>query len=308
MQTLSDCILLFPPQWFRVMEWDVNKLDWPYSNISRFSYSRPYDWHFQDSRDVNKPTLLLIHGTGSSTHSWRLLIPKLIGSFRIVAIDLPGHGFTKTKNHNRSSLEMMAQDLEALLRKEKINPVVIVGHSAGAALGFRLALNKKKSDTSVIAINGVLNNYFEGLSGFLYPIAAKALATNPLSAPFMAKINRATNQTKKLNDITGSKIDKKSLSFYHRLFSNVEHLSGTLAMMSQWKLDLLNRDLTNFRQASLFLIGGNDKMVSPKALKDYASLVRNSLVRIEVKLGHLMHEESPSIVSKHILEFYKSLQ
>ena len=288
------------------MEWRSDKSDWSLNEISRFSFSRPYNWHIQDTMDTMKPVALLLHGTGASTHSWRLLIPKLKKPFRVIAIDLPGHGFTKTKNHKRSSLEFMAQDLKTLMDKEDINPSVIIGHSAGAALGFRFALNMRNRQASVISINGVLGSYFSGLSGLFYPIAAKALATNPLSTSFMAKINQLTNQTKKLAELTGSKIDDESLTFYNRLFSDSNHLHGTLAMMSQWKLDLLNQDLKDFKQAALFLIGGNDKMVSPKALKDYGRAVANSKILVEEELGHLMHEENPTLIFNHIWHFYKN--
>ena len=104
------------------MEWQANKSDWSFNEISRFSYARPYNWHIQDTMDSIKPVALLLHGTGASTHSWRLLIPKLKKSFRVFAIDLPGHGFTKTKSHIRSSLEMMAQDIENLLKQERQMP------------------------------------------------------------------------------------------------------------------------------------------------------------------------------------------
>ena len=257
--------------------------------------------------DESKPVVLLIHGTGASTHSWRLLIPQLREYFRVFAIDLPGHGFTKTKTHNRSSLEKIAEDLKTLLGKEDINPKLIIGHSAGAALAFRLALDLETNQASIISINGVLGNYFDGLSGFFYPIAAKALATNPFSAVVIAKINQLTNQTRKIRELTGSKIDEKSLDYYSRLFSNSDHLYGTLAMMSQWSLNRLTTELIDFNQATLFLIGGNDKMVEPKALKKYTHLVKRSKIEVEEHLGHLMHEESPDKICNYIFSFYKEI-
>jgi magnesium chelatase accessory protein len=43
-----------------------------------------------------RPTVLLLHGTGASTHSWRALAPLLARRCTVVALDLPGHGFTGT--------------------------------------------------------------------------------------------------------------------------------------------------------------------------------------------------------------------
>ena len=78
-------------------------------------------------------------------------------------------------------------------------------------------------------------------------------------------------------------------------------------MMSQWKLESLNNDLPQLKQKSLFLIGQNDKMVTQSSLLKYAKKVKGSKIKVEVGLGHLMHEEAPVIVQKHILRFFKDL-
>jgi magnesium chelatase accessory protein len=45
--------------------------------------------------DPEAPVALLVHGAGAATHSFRGLIPLLSGHYRVIAIDLPGHGFTR---------------------------------------------------------------------------------------------------------------------------------------------------------------------------------------------------------------------
>ncbi len=290
------------------MDWTTQRQNWSFNHLSRFSFVRPYKWYMVDTRDSEKPVLLLIHGTGASTHSWRHLVGLLKESFRVIAIDLPGHGLTKSKDHNRSSLNHMAKDIQSLLQSEGVKPKIIVGHSAGAALAFRLALDSKQSVKGVISINGVLDQYFSGLSSVFYPIAAKALAMNPLAAPFFARINKLTNQTRRLSKMTGSKIDDESLTHYGKLFSDSRHLAGTLAMMSQWNLDDLTSDLPKFKQQSLFLIGKKDRMVTEKSLISYAKKLKNSQIIIEPCLGHLMHEEEPKKIFNHLMIFYEKIE
>ena len=50
------------------------------------------------------PVVLLIHGTGAASHSWRGLAPLLASDFTLIAPDLPGHGFTQTPLAHRLSL------------------------------------------------------------------------------------------------------------------------------------------------------------------------------------------------------------
>ena len=130
---------------------------------------------------------------------------------------------------------------------------------------------------------------------------------NPLTATFFAKINKLTDQTRRLSRITGSKIDDESLRYYGRLFSDPKHLAGTLAMMSQWSFTDLNNDLHNFNRQSLFLIGKNDQMVSANSLIKYAQKLENSEIIIETGLGHLMHEENPGKIFERLMVFYKKI-
>ena len=66
--------------------------DWPLREASRFVEAGGLRWHVQTLGEG--PPALLIHGTAGATHSWRGLAPLLARDFRLVAPDLPGHGFT----------------------------------------------------------------------------------------------------------------------------------------------------------------------------------------------------------------------
>ena len=76
------------------LSWERDGRDWPNREASRFVEAGGLRWHVQQMG--RGPVLLLLHGTGASTHSWRALLPLLAKSFTVVAPDLPGHGFTAT--------------------------------------------------------------------------------------------------------------------------------------------------------------------------------------------------------------------
>ena len=107
--------------------------DWPNRDASRFVEVGGLRWHVQLMGAG--PTLLLVHGAGAATHSWRALMPLLARRFRVIAPDLPGHGFSDPLKARELSLPGMARALGALLRAMDVSPRVVVGHSAGAATG-----------------------------------------------------------------------------------------------------------------------------------------------------------------------------
>ena len=126
------------------LDWQRDGAGWPHAEASRFVNAAGLRWHVQQMgpRDASDaPWALLIHGTGAATHSWRGLMPLLAARYNVLAVDLPGHGFTSMAPAAQMSLPGMAQALAVLLIDLKLAPQLIVGHSAGAAIGARMALD-----------------------------------------------------------------------------------------------------------------------------------------------------------------------
>ena len=93
------------------LSWQRDGRDWPNREFSRFVSAAGLSLHVQVMGDG--PAVVLAHGTGSSTHSWRTLAPLLARRFTVIAPDLPGHGFTEMPETRRLSLpgaRIVAQD------------------------------------------------------------------------------------------------------------------------------------------------------------------------------------------------------
>src|SRR3954447_16458792 len=116
------------------LDWDRDGGDWPNRDASRFVSAAGIRWHVQEMGDG--PVLLLLHGTGASTHSWREVMPRLASRFRVIAPDLPGHGFTDALPPRRLTLPGMAAAIAGLLATLGAKPAMLVGHSAGAAIAI----------------------------------------------------------------------------------------------------------------------------------------------------------------------------
>ncbi|GFE64600.1 alpha/beta fold hydrolase BchO [Litoreibacter roseus] len=284
------------------MNWDENSEDWPNAEFSSFVDVRPYRWFVQDAG--TGPLVLLIHGAGGSCHSWRAVFTDLSKDHRVIAVDLPGQGFTKADRKSRLSLDFMSADIISLLRHMKVIPKAIIGHSAGAAIAFRMALDwPSLKSTRLVAINGALEN-FEGVAGVLFPTMAKLLALNPLTASVFSKTASRPATVHKLITGTGSDIGPDGLDFYQRLISDRDHVDGTLSMMANWSLTKLRRQLPHLEQETLFLAGKKDGAVPTDVSDEAARRVKNGKFVMLDDLGHLMHEEDPdrctALIRSHI--------
>ena len=277
---------------------------WPHRDASRFVSAAGLDWHVQDFGEG--PILLLLHGTGAATHSWRGLVPLLQPHFRIVAIDLPGHGFTQKPPAPLLSLPGMANGVCLLLKTLDIAPALVAGHSAGAAVMIRMALDCRIAPKGLVAINGALTPYGGDANRVLAPLA-KLLFLNPFMPRFFAwqAGNRAAVQ--RLIRNTGSTIDAEGIDQYRLLVSNSEHVAAALGMMANWDLQPLSRDMGLLDVPLLLIAGSNDKAIKSEDAFKVREKARNAKVEILRGLGHLAHEEQPKAVADLILAFAREI-
>lgn len=85
------------------------------------------------------PPLLFLHGLGGLWQNWLLNIPAFMGSFRVVAPDLPGFGGSEMPA-GRISIQGFARVIDALCARLEIESPVVVGNSMGGFIGAELAL------------------------------------------------------------------------------------------------------------------------------------------------------------------------
>lgn len=270
--------------------------DWPNRAQSRRIRHRPHDWHVQETGSGD--TLLLLHGAGASTHSWRDVLPRLAQRHHVVALDLPAQGFTRAGDRRRCGLVAMSTDIAALCDAEGWYPRAIIGHSAGGAIALDLATRLTAPDGDppiVIGINAALDR-FEGIAGWLFPVLARVLALNPLTATIFTLGGDPARRARRLIESTGSRLDDTGLAFYARLISDRGHVDGTLRMMSQWDIDSLLDRLERVTAACHLITGENDLAVPPKVSDRAAQRLPDCTVTHLPGLGHLAHEEDPETI------------
>lgn len=279
------------------MRWPPDAQTWPLAAYSRQILHRPHRWHVQDNG--TGPTILLIHGAGGATQSFRGLFPILARTNRVIAVDLPGQGFTQMGAQQRCGLDHMATDLLALVRNQGWAPDIIVGHSAGVAIALRMWEMGLRPSKGIVGLNAALGN-FKGVAGWLFPAMAKALAITPFSASIFSKTTTPSS-LKTLVRSTGSTLDDVGLALYYRLATDRGHVDGTLSMMAQWHLDGLLSRLPQIDAPVHLIVGLSDIAVPPKVSRDAAALLPNARVTELPNLGHLAHEEDPITIAQCIL-------
>jgi magnesium chelatase accessory protein len=272
--------------------------DWPNRGVSRFVRAAGLNWHVQVMG--SGPVMLMLHGTGAATHSWRDLMPSLARHFTVVAPDLPGHGFTEAPALRRLSLPGMAKALQSLLRTLDMQPDVAVGHSAGAAIVLRMCLDGMIQPRLAVGLNAALMPW-GGAAGQVFSPLAKFLVGVPGVPQIFAWRARDMAMIQKLLSGTGSKIDARGAALYARVVREPSHAAAALGMMAYWDLNPLVRDLPRLVPKLLLIVGEGDRAIPPEGAAKVAAMVPGATVASLPGLGHLAHEEDPARTADLIL-------
>ena len=283
--------------------WDRDGHDWPNRASSRFVEAAGLRWHVQEMGQG--PVILLVHGTGAATHSWRTLAPLLAQHFTVVAPDLPGHGFTETPPVPRLSLNAMAADLSALMHALGHRPVLVAGHSAGAAVLARMCLDGRIAPGSLIGLNGAMLP-IGGVAGRFMTPFARMLAASAVVPRLFAGFASREKFVERMIAETGSALEPDGVEFYRRLTCSPGHVAAAIRMMANWKLRPLARDLPRLAPNLVLVTGSNDKTIAPKDAIRVNALVPGSRVVTLPGLGHLAHEERPEEVSSLMVQLARS--
>lgn len=281
------------------LSWSAEGADWPNRQASRFVEAAGYRWHVQVMGEG--PVALLAHGTGAATHSWRKLMPILAKSFTVIAPDLPGHGFTDTPPSHRLSLVSMASDLAALCRALDARPDIAIGHSAGAAILTRMALDRAIDPKLIVSLNGAFLP-FGGLAALIFSPLAKALTFNPFVPQIFAWRGGDPAAVHRLIAGTGSTLDAEGERFYGKLVSNSGHVGAALQMMANWDLRSLVRDLPRLRCALLLVAASSDRAIPPDVARQVREMVPQAKLELVAGYGHLAHEEAPEMIGHLIVD------
>jgi len=280
--------------------WSRDGGDWPNREASSFVEAAGIRWHVQ--KMGQGPPLLLIHGTGAATHSWRGLMPILAQRFSVIAPDLPGHGFTQPPPAHRLALPGMASDVGQLLRVLKVKPAIVAGHSAGAAILARMCLDGTIAPELLVSLNGAFMP-FGGIANRLISPLTQLLVMNPFVPRAFAWQASHEGAVERLIQNTGSTIDARGVALYRKLVRSPTHVAAALRMMANWRLEPLLHDLPRLTTKLVLVAAEGDRSISPDVARQIREIYPQAIIERLPGLGHLAHEEQPRVVADLITRY-----
>jgi pimeloyl-ACP methyl ester carboxylesterase len=112
---------------------------------------------YSTSAGSGKATVVLVHGWTCDTSSWDAQVPVLAKRYRVIALDLPGHGRSGAPKDGKFSMDLFARAVEAVRAEAGADKIVLVGHSMGAPVIRQYARLYPERVAGLVAVDGPLD-------------------------------------------------------------------------------------------------------------------------------------------------------
>jgi len=109
--------------------------------------------HYQASGVPGSPVVVLLHGYGDAFTAWEHWAPVLAADYRVIALDLPGHGLTRAPEGYALSGEGLADVLERVTRALGLKSFALAGNSMGGGVAWNYALLHPERLTALVLVD-----------------------------------------------------------------------------------------------------------------------------------------------------------
>jgi pimeloyl-ACP methyl ester carboxylesterase len=246
--------------------------------------------------------VILLHGLGASSYSWRYALPELAKHYEVFAPDLPGFGRTDKPRDFDYSLHGLHTWIVGFMDHFGLKSARFAGNSMGGVLSLWTAM-EAPSRVERMALLGTP----------AYPANRPKLIW-PISWPVVGKIyewmlgDAALRLIAPTAFVDKSKVDAAMLAEYGHALKTPEGRRAVaqfvrLAIPPDHERRILRYPSVTHR--TLVLVGDGDDMVGPSAERFARALPNAEFLRVE-RCGHAAQEDAPERVTPALLEFFRA--
>ncbi len=253
-------------------------------------------------RGAGAPVLLL-HGFTGRGSGWADHATALARSFRVIVVDLPGHGRSGIPTGpGRASVERTAGDLAAILQRTGSAPAHVVGYSLGARIALRLAIDAPDTIRRL-----VVESPSAGIASEIDRAARRAadekLAVRLEAEGIVPFVDAWQRQPVFASHARSSAARRRRLRS-ERLRNRPAGLAASLRDAGQGSMEPLHRRLGEISAPTLVIAGALDPTGLDRA-RIVAGTIEGARLEVVAEAGHTPHLETPEIFRSLTLAFLK---
>jgi pimeloyl-ACP methyl ester carboxylesterase len=253
--------------------------------------------HLRDQGPRDAPAIVLLHGVGSSLHTFDGWAEGLAATHRVIRYDMPGAGLSGPDPDRIYSDERGVAQLLAVLDHLGIARATIAGNSIGGRLAWRFAAAhpERVERLVLIAPDGYASPGFDYGKAPAVPFVLEAMKYALPKWTLRPNIAAAYADPNLLSDVV--------LERYHALLLAPGNRQAMLDRMRQTVLVPPEPFLQGINLPVLLLWGEKDAMIPVANAQDYLAALPNARLVVLPGVGHLPQEEAPAVSLGPLLQF-----
>lgn len=259
--------------------------------------------HYRDEGEKKDPIpIVLIHGTGSSLHTYDHWTKILVKNYRVIRMDLPGYGLTGPFPKRDYSIKNYVSFLKDFLKKIRVKKCVLAGNSLGGNIAWSFTIEYSDMVNKLILIDAAGYPFKSKSSPLAFKIAQVPIIQDIftfITPRFIAKTS-IENVYKDKTKVTAELVD--------RYFELTLRKGNRQAFVDRFKVktDTISyKKIKLINQKTLILWGEDDELIPSELAYQFNDDLPNDTLVILNNVGHVPMEESPNESLKPVIEFLR---
>lgn len=261
--------------------------------------------HYRDTGPRDAPVIVLVHGFSSSLHTWESWTADLKRDYRVISLDLPGHGLTNCGEAETIEIPLFVKTIDEVTTALGVDRFTLAGNSMGGGTAWAYALAHPERLTGLVLVDA---------SGWpaddadrkKSPLVFKLLA-NPVARKVMKDLDMSALVRSGLRDsfadpalATDAMVDR-----YAALARAPCHRDAILALSAgqEDRMHATDALMAEITAPTLVMHGEQDNLIPVENGRRFAAAIKDAELKIYPAAGHLPQEEVPDASVADLRDF-----
>lgn len=248
--------------------------------------------HFTDTGPQDRAAIVMVHGFSASLHTWEAWKTDLELDYRVITLDLPGHGLSRADEASQANIERFVDVVHEVTQDLGVERFTLAGNSMGGntAWSYALAHPETLDGLILVAASGWPEEEGEGDdSPFIFTLLSNPIARMVMKDLDMTSFTRSGLEGSYTNQ---SFVTDELVERYVALSRAPGHRSTLLAIMAGERDPASVEKVSEITVPTLVMWGRDDNLVAVSGAQKFADAISGSTLIIYDNIGHLPQEEN----------------
>jgi pimeloyl-ACP methyl ester carboxylesterase len=247
--------------------------------------------HYTDTGPKDRSALVLVHGFSASLHTWEAWKTSLEVDYRVITLDLPGHGLTRADDPIQPTIERFADVVHEVTQDLGVERFTLAGNSMGGNTAWSYALTYPETLEGLILVDASgwpETDEENENSPFIFTLLANPIARTVMKDLDMTSLTRSGLEDSYTDQ---SFVTDELVERYVALSRAPGHRETLLGIMAGERVEATAEKLSAINVPTLILWGRDDNLVPVSSAQKFADAIPGATQIIYDGVGHLPQEE-----------------